>query len=601
MRKSFNEKPVLIVFFIAVLLSAAVPVFDSDFFWHIGTGKWIWNNGELPSQDPFTFTTPTIDRYTSEVRTPFLLKGYWLGQLLLYLFYRAGSYEGVILYKSLMYLLIITFLYLFMRREGINGLWSIASLMPLIAHPLFYYVNTWKGERPSYWSLAFAVVLFYILEGRRKTPQKSYYIALPFLMLLWANMHGGFILGIAMISIYLLDVLVGTMLKKQPVTGDLKRFVILGMLSIFISFINPNTYKVIPSLIESFNTPYPGSVSEHQGPLFFLRNNLTPRFLILTAIPIVTLAPFIRKMSLPQGLLLCLLSVLSFSAIRYIPFLFFIAYPLIAIHYQRVLSGLFTVTGPKKILRAVLIGLILLVSYTNVKGTVFTKPLLSGYFPFRSAEFIKRHRPEPQIFNFYDWGGFLIWKLWPDYKVFIDGRGMSLGVFDTYSKTAYGAAGYARFPFKWNHILNSYNVNTVIIPPVNTVGLFIPLFGYLIEDPQWKVVYRDNVSYVFLRDIGKNRDLINKYALNDMFVLSSAVIRIEKKLYGLPRSFYHHLSLGILNLYLEKPETALKFLERALSLKPEFKTPRLNGLIQGLKNGDRSITAGEMINALYTK
>jgi len=109
--------------------------------------------------------------------------------------------------------------------------------------------------------------------------------------------------------------------------------------------------------------------------------------------------------------------------------------------------------------------------------------------PVAAVEFLKsQHLPGP-IYNRYGWGGYLIYQLYPEYRVYIDGRADVYG--DTFFAEAmrtYDGAG------DWANSLDRYNINTVLISPD------APLASLLRNDRgKWTVVYEDNDAIIFTR------------------------------------------------------------------------------------------------------
>ena len=110
----------------------------------------------------------------------------------------------------------------------------------------------------------------------------------------------------------------------------------------------------------------------------------------------------------------------------------------------------------------------------------------------------------PNLFNYYDWGGYLANRA-PEYKVFIDGRGLIEEHFDQHSAVIYKED---------LTILDSHEINTAIFPIHNIVtGQVIPLSIVLSFHPDWEAVFvRDN-SMIFLRNIQENKPIIDRYAI----------------------------------------------------------------------------------------
>jgi hypothetical protein len=97
--------------------------------------------------------------------------------------------------------------------------------------------------------------------------------------------------------------------------------------------------------------------------------------------------------------------------------------------------------------------------------------------------------PQPQrIFVYYDWGGYAIWQLYPEYRVFVDGRADLYGdgllrQFKTAMQLRTG----------WRDVLDSWKVETVLLPPS------CALAQALLLDPSWHATYSDSKAVILLR------------------------------------------------------------------------------------------------------
>ncbi len=108
--------------------------------------------------------------------------------------------------------------------------------------------------------------------------------------------------------------------------------------------------------------------------------------------------------------------------------------------------------------------------------------------PVAAVDFIETHRVPGPIFNKYGWGGYLIFRLYPDYRVFADGRADVYGdeflfqMVDTFD--AHTA---------WRAPLDRYGVRTVLIPPDASLASLLRI------DQEWQKVYEDNQAVIFTR------------------------------------------------------------------------------------------------------
>ena len=215
----------LALFFTFVFALFSLEIKDPDFWWHLKTGEYIVQTGSIPVTDPFAYTSTPKDPLSPEsVRMPFILAQYWLAQVLFYEIYTAFGFQGIIFLRALILTLVVVLLYRGIRREGLGFYLSLAMTIPVV---LILY--TFTGERPQLFSFLFSFLIVFLLEGYRKNslqsrrlstqrsarggkpaatqnyPPSAVYSLLPtvFIMFLWSNLHGGYIVGIGVLVCYL--------------------------------------------------------------------------------------------------------------------------------------------------------------------------------------------------------------------------------------------------------------------------------------------------------------------------------------------------------------------------------------------------------------
>jgi hypothetical protein len=109
-------------------------------------------------------------------------------------------------------------------------------------------------------------------------------------------------------------------------------------------------------------------------------------------------------------------------------------------------------------------------------------------FPAAAVEFMRAHRPLQPIYNDYGWGGYLIWKLSPDYRVYVDGRADVYGdaFIEEFLATHAGET-------KWQESLNKHGVRTVLIKPD------VALASLLRQEQGWQKIFEDQQAIIFTR------------------------------------------------------------------------------------------------------
>ena len=110
------------------------------------------------------------------------------------------------------------------------------------------------------------------------------------------------------------------------------------------------------------------------------------------------------------------------------------------------------------------------------------------HFPVAAVAFLNQERPPSPILNHYNWGGYFIWKLYPQYRVFMDGRADVYGdrLMDEFAASYY-------LTDNWKAPLQEWGIRTLILPPD------APLITALQSQPDWKKVYGDSEAIILTR------------------------------------------------------------------------------------------------------
>lgn len=174
----------------AALLAVTQPPGDPDLFWHLASGDWMLDRGRLLDRDVFSFTREG---------TPYTA-GQWLGQVALALAFRAGEWPGVALMRAALVGVATLFLAgAVLRRQAHPG-WA----SPPIVGAILVSRLAW-GDRPQLFTVAlFPVFLYVLLRARDGGGHRALYV-LPPLLLLWSNLHGAFVLGLALLFVFAVE------------------------------------------------------------------------------------------------------------------------------------------------------------------------------------------------------------------------------------------------------------------------------------------------------------------------------------------------------------------------------------------------------------
>ncbi len=537
--------------FVSFLIIFAVPLWDIDLWWHLATGRYIVEHRSLLAADPFSYTSG----HDSSLRA-IILNGYWLSQVILYQAHSVFGNYGIIAFRVLV---LISILFMVLRIGRRLGAEDPALIIVLVMTG--FVSRRFTGERPQLFSFLLAPVVFYLLNdlkeaysaqriasseqqeeaysvkrvasmGQQKeasgvqhnTPYTLHpsrlshnvtrcplpparYFLLPLTMLLWANLHRGFMMGTALIALFGVSETVRLYLKRGIDKPFLKGCLIMAV-AISASFINPNTYKPYLELIVFQASALQQRTSEYLSPVTLMlhRQYLVSYWLYLTASAIV-FGLSSRRMDKTNLLIFVFLAALSLSAFRYIPFFVFVTAPYVALYLSDILKiplppngrgekkGTLYFARPISVLAALLViatFMFMLKSFDSTLGSALRHPTMARRFPEKAASFIEEHHLPGRIFNHFNWGGYLIWRLYPERRVFIDGRALSLKAFSDYTEILWDKD-------KWKALLGYYGVRVIVMPRSNPLtGELYELINRLYEDPDWALVYSDDTAMVFL-------------------------------------------------------------------------------------------------------
>jgi hypothetical protein len=474
----------------AILLAATLALLgwfstaaaDSDTWWHLKTGQYIVQNRALPVPDPFSFTTYMgTPAYPGEETTrAFNLKHEWLAQVVFYLTYAAAGFPGLILLRAAMVSAYcgLAGLMVFRRTGSFYRALTAAAVTALVA-------GFFLSDRPYQFTYLLLAATLAILEYRR------WLWLLPPLFLVWANLHGGFFLGLISVGVYCAEALF-LRWRKRPVPDERKLWLVSAV-CILAAGLNPNGFLAIP-VVAAYQKSY------LQSTLFeWARGPLWPPNLI--SILLFTAAAVLvwqrAKTRLVDWLLLGLFGAAYVSAVRNTNLVGLVA-PWVILSY---LPFKWTPPAASDWVTAgvVIAGL----AAELTAGRAFQLHAAEWKYPSGAAHFLEAHQITGRIFNSYEKGGYLIWRLWPLEQVFIDGRALNESVFRDYQRIVQYAGGSPGA----RELLDRYGVQAIVMNGFeansgNPYTLPLALSRLTPSDPaqkEWSLVYQDAQATIFMR------------------------------------------------------------------------------------------------------
>ncbi|MFU8774019.1 MAG: hypothetical protein ACNA8H_16570, partial [Anaerolineales bacterium] len=488
---------------------------DGDLGRHITIGNYIIDNRTIPTEDIFSHTM------AGERLTPHE----WLAQVAFALVHRMLGLDGVVLFSAL--LIAVTFTICYRQCQHRSGLVLVSLGFAILAAAT---ASLHWLARPHLFTLLFVVLWVGILERIRRGETQRWYM-LPILMLFWANTHGAFIAGFVIWGIYLVGDMGQTWLnpgrQRSPIPGEavedldsiasersftpgFKSYLAGGLVSLVVTSLNPAGLHLWATTFGFLRSRYLVSHTvEYMPPNF--HNISTWPFMLMIVLSLLLLGfksgfkPASTQASVVHILLLSAWTAMGLYSARNIPIYALLVAPILAeILGNNLRVGLKSSWFVKFNRRLSTVEASLRGGVWSILGVIFiTLALMGGarldydqqgnrydptVFPVQAVDWLEGNPLEGNGFNYFPWGGYLLYRSWPERTVFIDGQT------DFYGEAL--TRQYEQvitFSGNWEAILDQYQVEWVIMPTGSA------LVRALNSDPNWGVVYQDPTTAIFIK------------------------------------------------------------------------------------------------------
>jgi len=473
-------------FLLAYILNyLANTMADPDLWGYLAFGRLFWESGQFPYQDVYAYV-PTLNPWVYHE---------WLTGVIFYPLYEKTGASGLQLLRYIFALLTVALIYLTARQRGADPLGAAAVLFIIVG----FLMDGYSPVRAQIFTYFFFVLTLYLLERARKTRQWLVLGVIPLFMIIWCNLHGGFISGLGLIAIYAL----GEAVTRRPFWP----FVVIFVLSGMATLINPYGLKYWSYLLYAVTMPRP-EISEWVPIFRYPWTGLRVVKLAYYA-SIITFALLLmvwgkwRDITASLALGVTLYQGLAHS--RHIVFfliLIGVYIPVIVTPFlQKVISWSRTITLKYRLDWAITIFIILpltvLQFYKFAHKNVLTLQTPSHqigvesliYYPVAAIDFIRAYNLSGKLLISYDWGEYALWQLYPQCRVALDGRYEN--VYPESLSREYFDFLYARA--NWQRFLDHYPPDMILI------GASSKIRSLLQGESHWKQVFSDSGSALFLR------------------------------------------------------------------------------------------------------
>jgi hypothetical protein len=496
----------LLLIWYNLFLTKEINLVTADLGRHLKNGELVFQNPKLLTTNFYSYTYPDYS----------FINHHWLGGVIFYFISKIAGFFGLSLF--FIALSFITFLLFFRIAYKEAGL-KIAIPVALLIIPLL-------GERveirPEVFSYFFSALFFWILwKYKNREFSFRWLFILPLIEIIWINTHIYFFMGPLLIGLFCLEEIIRHLKEIKPKILDFlayqKALIITLALSIAATLLNPFGIKGMLTPLKIFeNYGYP--IVENQS-VRFLENYgiVNPNFLLFKITFLILFLSLVlvvfanrRRFSLVYSFLGIFLGVMASLALRNFTLFGFFALPTIACSLRTGLAKIKLSAQNAKItaiLAVLAIFLFTAISYGNVFQN---KPHL-GLAPRvnASADFFKQQKISGPIFNNYDIGGYLIYNLYPENKVFVDNR-----------PEAYPANFFQEtyIPMQenedtWKRVSEQYNFNAIFFSISDITPWGQQFLTSRLDDPDWIPVFADNYAIIFLKNTEANKSLIEKFKI----------------------------------------------------------------------------------------
>lgn len=485
------------ILILSLFIMFAGPIRDGDFFWHYKYGEYmVENSTPVPDHTLYSWT-PANGNY---------IQCSWIGDILLYLMHQAGGLPLLFAFRYLCMFLAIGMVWWYAWKMGYGK--DVFTFFLLMIVLLCSYGAAFL--KPEIFSLIFmsltSGLYFSVKSGLWKKWGTRPFLFYPVLFLVWTNTHGVFLFGMVLLGLITLGEIINYRFsKKSALPGKgLKHLIIGALLSVAATFVTPYGVgmhtKYLKALFTRGENPGMKTVFAYRSIFFEAGWHNYDEYWVMMVISLVAILALLvwKKRQWDWGIFIPSL-FLAFIFARYNRCMYYwpAFWAMSIIYLTHVLCPYFRdMTKTRILFKCSLILLFILLSGKSVYDARF-KPLMAGwlgfgigYFnPVQASAFLKKYHPGTKLYNSYNTGGYLIYDLYPEYKVFCDPR---------YFPYINWYAEYWNFnngPTPLDDFTKKYDFDVALVDYYSSES---PIFKFLISR-KWEPVFYGTSSMVFVR------------------------------------------------------------------------------------------------------
>lgn len=476
-----------IALLLLVFLLSKLPknLADPDLWGYLAFGRLFWETGQFPYHDVFAYVpTKSVWIYHE-----------WLTGILYYPIFRYAEAGGLQIVKIILMIGTVSLTWATARRReaGLGGI----ALVIFLTHG---FLSGYSPVRAQIFTYFFFALTLYILEVSRQTQTWQQLLWLMPIQVCWCNIHGGFLAGLGLIAIFTM----GEALSQRRFMPYLGALILSGLATL----INPYGLDYWTFMMQAASMSRP-EIEEWLSLAGAFQKGLYVQqvyyFLAITVLGGLLLWS-VKWKDLTAGLVLAVTWYLAFRHIRHLVFFLlvlqvYLAEPLS--HYLKSLRKLLPVTDAiKRLAGRVVIAIVLIMlsiftyNFLSAQPLHLTTPALPGtqgemYYPVGAVNYIRANHLAGKILSEFRWGEYILWKLYPENKVAMDGRYETVypdEVFQDFITFIHAKPG-------WEKFLDTYPPDMILLQTNSAI------YALMQGDHKWRQIYVDSGCGLFIKKV----------------------------------------------------------------------------------------------------
>lgn len=453
---------------------------DPDLWGHTKYGIDHIQHDALQATDPYSFTAFGDEWVNHE----------WLTELTFGHGYLMGGNRGLLTVRSLILCLMIGLLAVLWWWRWPHGFFLLAIAILAVS-----ILSSFTNIRPHSFSFLLTVVVFFVFELYHRG-HRLWINTLPVIIALWTNFHGGFVVGLALVSLGLFSLLLGTAdLGRQPTVAEKRHFAMLFILSWLAPLCNPYGFRLLTYLAMALSLKR-ANITEWQAVSIEPMIQHTYLVIVIVTSVLCIVSKSWKRATATGFFVVC--AVMTAMRARIFPFMV-IAASLVMMQSLAALWATYVIDRDRQRLRllgpqgrlvylmAIPAAMMILMGLNDLRQHRYQVYGSTQEYPTQAMQFLKQYRLGPNLSVNFNWSQYAIWHLYPDYKVSSDGR------YETVYEPKFVESQLVDY-YAGN--LKGYTANLDI-----DVMLFerqSKLAAAITDHPDWVKVYEDPVAVVYL-------------------------------------------------------------------------------------------------------